>query len=85
VAPRRHGYLRDENDGTVERARLGERATSRPSASGQAARSRSVAIAHGLALLEIRGYLGDEIGAAQHWRQTIAAALAGYQAPSPTG
>ncbi len=42
------------------------------------------ALVHGLASLELRGFLGDEQIAAQHWHGAVTAALLGYQtAPAP--
>jgi len=38
-------------------------------------------LVHGLASIELCGYLGDERQAARHWRDAVAAALAGYQQP----
>jgi len=40
-------------------------------------------LVHGLASVELRGYLGDEDEAAGHWRDAVAAALTGYQQPPP--
>lgn len=40
-------------------------------------------LVHGLASVELCGYLGDEQQAAAHWRDAVAAALAGYQQPPP--
>jgi hypothetical protein len=34
---------------------------------------------HGLASLELRGFLGDESQAAARWRDAVSAALVGYQ------
>lgn len=39
-------------------------------------------LVHGLASIELLGYLGDEQQAAAHWRDAVAAALTGYQQPS---
>ncbi len=41
------------------------------------------ALVHGLASIELCGYLGDEQQAASQWRDAVAAALAGYQQPPP--
>jgi Tetracyclin repressor-like, C-terminal domain len=41
------------------------------------------ALVHGLASIELRGYLGGEQQAARHWRDAVAAALLGYQQPPP--
>jgi AcrR family transcriptional regulator len=38
-------------------------------------------LVHGLASIELLGYLGDEQQAATHWRDAVAAALTGYQQP----
>jgi hypothetical protein len=38
---------------------------------------------HGLASVELLGYLGDEQQAAAHWRNAVAAALTGYQQAPP--
>jgi AcrR family transcriptional regulator len=41
------------------------------------------ALVHGLASIELCGYLGDEQQAAHHWHDAVAAALGGYQQPPP--
>jgi AcrR family transcriptional regulator len=39
------------------------------------------ALVHGLAALELRGFLGDETAAKAHWHNAITAAITGYQRP----
>src|SRR5215469_4916387 len=40
-------------------------------------------LVHGLASIELCGYLGDEQQAARHWNDAVTAALVGYQQPPP--
>jgi len=42
-------------------------------------------LVHGLASIELLGYLGDEQQAATRWRDALAAALSGYQQPPSPG
>jgi hypothetical protein len=54
------------------------------SACGRAAEAIATqlwSLVHGLASIELLGYLGDEQQAATHWRDALAAALTGYQQP----
>jgi AcrR family transcriptional regulator len=52
-----------------------------PGRTPQAIVAQLWSLVHGLASIELCGYLGDEQQAAANWRGAVAAALAGYQQP----